>query len=218
MGTRAGRRQDADSISRTYGTRSRNGVGVQDDTSNETSSGACSRRPGTDFIGALRCSRARFALRRRPSALGSSRAAARGLRSGVRGHHGSPRRAAGIRNKQRQGSDRSLDIAIRGAWPGVWLCPVAKGGSIQTRDMTAQAVMVRVRSIAEQGGVDPVAPNDLRLTYLTDLARQKRESWSVAGTPDCFPTNALWKLRLIRREKTPVSPGDCLWYTTECRC
>ena len=42
--------------------------------------------------------------------------------------------------------------------------------------MTAHAVMVRVRAIAEEAGVELVTPNDLRLTYLTELERQRLDA------------------------------------------
>ena len=76
------------------------------------------------------------------------------------------------------GGKEAIDAWIerRGDWPGALLCPVAKGGRIQPRDMTAQAVMVRVRAIAKQAGVDLVTPNDLRLTYLTELERQQLDA------------------------------------------
>ena len=88
-----------------------------------------------------------------------------------------------VRHDERQvyatnGGKKAIDawIASRGDWPGALLCPVAKGGRIQPRAMTAQAVMVRVRTIAEQAGVDLVTPNDLRLTYLTELERQRLDA------------------------------------------
>ena len=52
--------------------------------------------------------------------------------------------------------------------------------------MTAQAVMLRVRTVAEQAGVDLVTPNDLRLTYLTELARQELDA-RTKGRPDGIP-------------------------------
>ena len=75
------------------------------------------------------------------------------------------------------GGKEAVDAWIerRGDWPGALLCPVAKGGRIQPRDMTDQAVMIRVRTIAEQAGVDLVTPNDLRLTHLTELERRTGE-------------------------------------------
>ena len=95
-----------------------------------------------------------------------------------------------VRHDERQiyatnGGKEAIDawIAIRGDWPGALLCPVAKGGCIQPRDMAAQAVMVRVRTIAEQAGVGLVTPNDLRLTYLTALERQRLDA-RTKGRPE----------------------------------
>ncbi len=67
-------------------------------------------------------------------------------------------------------------IAIRGDWPGALLAPVGTGERIRQRGMTAQAVMVRVRSITVQAGVAPVTPNDLRLTYLTELEKKQLDA------------------------------------------
>ena len=36
-------------------------------------------------------------------------------------------------------------LVRRGSWPGALLCPVAKGGRIQQRSMSAQAVLLRLR-------------------------------------------------------------------------
>ena len=87
------------------------------------------------------------------------------------------------------GGKKAIDAwtASRGDWPGALLCPVAKGGRIQQRAMTAQAVMVRVRTIAEQAGVDLVTPNDLRLTYLTELEKQRLDALTESR-PDGLPT------------------------------
>ena len=52
--------------------------------------------------------------------------------------------------------------------------------------MTAQAVMARVRTITGQAGVDPVTPNDLRLTYLTELERQRLDA-RTKGRPEGLP-------------------------------
>ena len=66
------------------------------------------------------------------------------------------------------------------------LCPVTKGGTVQRRPMGAQAVMVRVRAIAKQADVDPVTPNDLRLTYLPELERQRLDA-RTKGRPEGLP-------------------------------
>ena len=98
-----------------------------------------------------------------------------------------------VRHDERQvyatnGGKEAIDawIAIRGDWPGALLAPVGKGGRIRQQGMTAQAVMVRVRTIAEQAGVAPVTPNDLRLTYLTELEKQRLDA-RTKGRPEGVP-------------------------------
>ena len=83
------------------------------------------------------------------------------------------------------GGKEAIDAWIerRGDWPGALLCPVVKGGKVQRRPMSDQAVMMRVRTIAEQAGVDLVTPNDLRLTYLTELERQRLDA-RTKGRPE----------------------------------
>ena len=97
-----------------------------------------------------------------------------------------------VRHDERQvyvtdGGKEAIDawIAIRGDWSGALLCPV-RGGRIQTKAMTDQAVMLRVCTIAKQAGVDPVTPNDLRLTYLTELERQRLDA-RTKGRPGGSP-------------------------------
>ena len=46
-------------------------------------------------------------------------------------------------------------IKVRGAWPGALLAPVTKGGRVLQRAMTAQAVLMRLRTIAARAGVRP---------------------------------------------------------------
>ena len=97
-----------------------------------------------------------------------------------------------VRHDERQvyatdGGKEAIDawIAHRGDWSGALLCPV-RGGRIQTKAMTDQAVMLRVRTIAEQAGVDLVTPNDLRQTYLTELERQQLDA-RRKGRPERLP-------------------------------
>ena len=94
-----------------------------------------------------------------------------------------------VRHDERQvyvtdGGKEAIDawIAIRGDWSGALLCPV-RGGRIQTKAMTDQAVMLRVCTIAKQAGVDPVTPNDLRRTYLTELERKQLDA-RTKGRPE----------------------------------
>ena len=51
--------------------------------------------------------------------------------------------------------------------------------------MTDQAVMLRVCTIAKQAGVDPVTPNDLRRTYLTELERKQLDA-RTKGRPEGY--------------------------------
>ena len=59
--------------------------------------------------------------------------------------------------------------ARRGIWPGALLAPVAKGGKIQQRAMTAQAVMLRLRFLAKAAGVSQFSPHDLRRSFVGEL-------------------------------------------------
>ena len=60
-------------------------------------------------------------------------------------------------------------IARRGDWPGPLLCPVKKGGHVQQRGMTAQSVMMRLRFLAANAHVPPLAPHDLRRSFVGEL-------------------------------------------------
>ena len=55
-------------------------------------------------------------------------------------------------------------IKVRGAWPGALLAPVTKGGRVLQRAMTAQAVLMRLRTIAARADVRRVTPEELRHT------------------------------------------------------
>ena len=69
------------------------------------------------------------------------------------------------------GGKEAIDawIARRGAWPGPLLCPVAKGGRVQRRAVTAQAVMMRLRYLAGIARVPHLAPHDLRRSFVGEL-------------------------------------------------
>ena len=60
-------------------------------------------------------------------------------------------------------------LARRGTWPGALLNPVAKGGRIQERAMTAQAVMLRLRFLADRAHVPAFSPHDLRRSFVGEL-------------------------------------------------
>ena len=60
-------------------------------------------------------------------------------------------------------------ITRRGSWPGALLCPVKKGGHVQQRAMTDQAVLLRLRYLASKAGVKPLTPHDLRRSFVGEL-------------------------------------------------
>ena len=60
-------------------------------------------------------------------------------------------------------------IRVRGAWDGALLAPVAKGGRIQQRGMTAQAVMLRLQFLGKRAGIDNLSPHDLRRSFVGEL-------------------------------------------------
>ena len=53
--------------------------------------------------------------------------------------------------------------------------------------MSDQAVMMRVRTIAKQAGVDRATPNDLRLTYLTEFERQRFDARTKSRPEGLLP-------------------------------
>ena len=60
-------------------------------------------------------------------------------------------------------------LARRGIWLGALLAPVAKGGKIQHRGMTSQAVLERLRYLADQAGITRFTPHDLRRSFVGEL-------------------------------------------------
>jgi len=60
-------------------------------------------------------------------------------------------------------------IARRGSWHGALLAPVLKGGHVQRRPLTAQAVMLRLRALAERAKVRRLSPHDLRRAFVGEL-------------------------------------------------
>ena len=60
-------------------------------------------------------------------------------------------------------------IRVRGAWDGALLAPVAKGGRIQQRAMTAQAVMLRLQFLGKRAGIENLSPHDLRRSFVGEL-------------------------------------------------
>ena len=60
-------------------------------------------------------------------------------------------------------------LKMRGSWSGALLCPVSKGGKVQKRHMTAQAIMLRLWWIADKIGVQRFSPHDLRRSFVGEL-------------------------------------------------
>ncbi len=61
-------------------------------------------------------------------------------------------------------------LQVRGDDPGPLLCPVRKGGTVEVRGMSAQALMLALRSRRRKApGVASFSPHDLRRTFIGDL-------------------------------------------------
>jgi len=60
-------------------------------------------------------------------------------------------------------------LAIRGKKSGALLCPIRKGGEIEIRNMTPQAILLIVQKRAEEAGVESFSPHDFRRTFCSDL-------------------------------------------------
>ena len=60
-------------------------------------------------------------------------------------------------------------IVFRGDRPGALLCPVNKGGNIEFRHMTSDAILKILRKRGKQVGIDSFSPHDFRRTFCSDL-------------------------------------------------
>lgn len=60
-------------------------------------------------------------------------------------------------------------LKLRGRKPGPLLCPVRKGGTIELRHMSADAVLKILRRRGKQASVDSFSPHDFRRTFCSDL-------------------------------------------------
>ena len=60
-------------------------------------------------------------------------------------------------------------LAARGPEPGALFCPVNKGGTIQFRRLTDQAIYNMLRKRAGQATVKTCSPHDMRRTFVSDL-------------------------------------------------
>ena len=91
------------------------------------------------------------------------------------------------------GGRRAIDawITRRGPWPGTLLCPVKKGGLVEHRSMTAQAVLMRLRFLAHLAHVPEFSPHDLRRSFVGELLDSGADISSVqqlAGHADVGTT------------------------------
>ena len=80
------------------------------------------------------------------------------------------------------GARRAVEnwIARRGAWPGALLCPIRRGGALEQRTMTAQAILLRVRHLSKRAGIAQISPHDLRRTFVGELLEAGADVSSVA--------------------------------------
>lgn len=60
-------------------------------------------------------------------------------------------------------------LTLRGRRPGPLLCPIRKGGEIEVRHMTPQAVLLILQKRAQEAGVASFSPHDFRRTFCSDL-------------------------------------------------
>ncbi|MBD1930420.1 tyrosine-type recombinase/integrase [Trichocoleus sp. FACHB-69] len=60
-------------------------------------------------------------------------------------------------------------LVVRGLSLGPLLCPIRKGGRVELRRMTPQAVLLIVQKRATEAGVAAFSPHDFRRTFCSDL-------------------------------------------------
>ena len=85
-------------------------------------------------------------------------------------------RVTGKGNKQRQlwvrnGAADALEnwLQVRGDRAGALFTPIRKGGNVEQRRMTAQAVYNLLRERAQLANVKPFSPHDLRRSFVSEL-------------------------------------------------
>ncbi len=69
------------------------------------------------------------------------------------------------------GASTAIDswLKVRGSENGPLFCPIRKGGKIEHRRMTSQAVFNICRKRAFNAGIEQFSPHDLRRTFVSDL-------------------------------------------------
>lgn len=60
-------------------------------------------------------------------------------------------------------------LVVRGNGEGTLFLPIRKGGIVEPRRMTPQAVLVILEKRAAEAGVQHLSPHDLRRTFISDL-------------------------------------------------
>ena len=60
-------------------------------------------------------------------------------------------------------------LEVRGSSPGALLVPIRKGGQLEIRPMTSDAVLKILQRRAKQAGVESFSPHDFRRTFCSDL-------------------------------------------------
>lgn len=60
-------------------------------------------------------------------------------------------------------------LSFRGTEAGPLLCPIRKGGAVELRRMTPQAVLLILRKRAEEAKIESFSPHDFRRTFCSDL-------------------------------------------------
>jgi integrase len=96
----------------------------------------------------------------------------------VRGGETRPTRRLGIPDAQR--SALEVWIARRGAAPGPLFNPINKGGRLEIRRLSEQAIYVACHKRSAEAGLAPVSPEDLRRTHLASSGQRRARMRSVA--------------------------------------
>ena len=64
-------------------------------------------------------------------------------------------------------------LKVRGDFPGSLFVPIIKGGAINPRQMTTQAIYMMLKKRGKQAKVDSFSPHDLRRTFVGDMLDAK---------------------------------------------
>lgn len=120
------------------------------------------------------------------------------------------------------GTQRALVdwLALRGLGPGALFWPVNKAGKIASRPLSAQAVYNVLMKRAQQAGIEPLSPHDLRRAFAGELLdagadmttvreilgyAQGRAMASDGGGPEDVKREAASLIRVPYRGRRPAS-------------